>query len=289
MQQNLYSYSLSCRCPVGKKMYDFTVVIYSWEELLEEQLRADFMCSHICTGDDGWSLAAVAVLRRHASVRAVRREVIMFLLKPSERKGDRRGCADAAAERPNYWPPLHFWRSRSSFESGDNDDSSVLTGMRSLLKPEGTAASAMDLCTYSAGLLLFYLFFFYSSIMNFPWGLIKVKVFWFWYYVLYSVCITQILWFLKTLKPCPDPWMSTFGPCCKFCILFLSSWWFFSACIEFVLAFSWTLYQFCHRASCQIPDPTLLNYWGNSPPLSEALLSSLAYLIFHSEICLGVL
>lgn len=97
---------------------------------------------HVCSHVHRWwwmILDTTLSLRgRQASVRAVHREVIMLLLRPSERKGDRpgRADADAAAERPDYWPPLHFWRSRSSSESRDNDDSSVLTGMRSLLKPQ---------------------------------------------------------------------------------------------------------------------------------------------------------
>lgn len=101
------------------------------------------VCSRMCKGDDGWSSATLCLCAVAKHLWGPSREVIMLLLRPSERTGDRRGCADAAAERPNYWPPLHFWRARSSSESRDNDDSSVLTGMRSLLKPQRKAASAM--------------------------------------------------------------------------------------------------------------------------------------------------
>lgn len=132
-QQNLAMEGVN-RCKKQKK------VLFYFGYL---QLRGTFsgtaerwlhVCSHICPGDDGWSSAPLCLCA------VVRGEVIMLLLRPSERKGDRRGCADAAAERPNYWPPLHSWRSRSSSESGDNDDSSVLTGMRSPLKPRWKAA-----------------------------------------------------------------------------------------------------------------------------------------------------
>lgn len=147
-----------------KKRKIFTVVIYSWEELLEEQQRGGLTSCLLTHLHRRWWMilcggcGASSLHGRLASVRAVRRGVIMFLLRPGERKGDRRGCADAAAERPNCWPPLHFWSSRSWFESGDNDDSSVLTGMWPLLKPEGPAASAVGLCAYSAGPAVVYLF-----------------------------------------------------------------------------------------------------------------------------------
>lgn len=83
---------------------------------------------------------------RQTCVSAVLREVIMFLLRHRQRKGKARGRADAAAEWPNTDHRCTFGHPIvSSSERRDNDDSSVLTRMRSLLQPEGNLCfSSLD-------------------------------------------------------------------------------------------------------------------------------------------------
>lgn len=84
----------------------------------------------------------------------------MFLLRPSERKGDARGCADAAAEWPNYRPALHFCPSRPLSEGRV-----MMTPVSSqgcfLLQPAYKAAWAIgsvclpSMCTFTAAFSLF--------------------------------------------------------------------------------------------------------------------------------------
>lgn len=87
------------------------MVSYRWEE----EVKTDFPALHTCAGlwrpggaflKDGWSYAGGGLLcfvwARSANVcdlSAVRREVIIFLLRPSERKGVACGGADAAAAK----------------------------------------------------------------------------------------------------------------------------------------------------------------------------------------------
>lgn len=88
------------------------MVFYRWEE----EVKTDFPALHTSAGlwrpggaflKDGWSYAvgggggccAMSEHGRQTCVRAVRREVIIFLFRPSERKGVACSGADAAAAK----------------------------------------------------------------------------------------------------------------------------------------------------------------------------------------------
>lgn len=91
--------------------------------------------------DDLWPGVAAVCLCPVCVTSAMARgggNIINVFFKARWGKRDGRGPADAAAGRPNYWPPpLHFARAGSSCEHRDNDDSSSLAVLLSpsLSKP----------------------------------------------------------------------------------------------------------------------------------------------------------